>query len=444
MGEGAQKRTGRMEQHAYPRDLAPLVQERWQDVAADRVASAAESLPELSVLEALLSSCYQVSLLREEERPLTFRLILAEPERFPPKEGPPAGLHRLEFPQPRPFNVGELRQLSPAADFYRSLVGVRLDEEHELEIWGLVHSGPRWLRSFEGGRGAFQPLPHSPVIHVIAPGHIEVCKGSATVAKLDRGHLSSSSKTVYDSKWLADSFAPVRGELMDLHLSAREEAEEPWAQLDPDLTRKITQHMVRRVISTVRSSYHGGTLIILPPERTEEFSGKNRFIDIKYRFSEGEPRRRFRTLIIDTMNTLAEVYGRDGGSPNTVVGWDEYEASGDEALSDLEEAVFEMSHLIAGLSAVDGAVVMTQRFEILGFGGELSGALPIVRTVARALDVEGDHVVKESTEGVGTRHRSAYRLCNSLLDAIAVVVSQDGSARWIKWKNGMITYWDQA
>ena len=443
MGEGAQ--TTRMaEGHAYPRDLAPFVRERWEDVAQDRSGVASgDPLPEPQVFENLLSTCYQVSLLREEERPIMFRLILAEPERFPPREGPPSGLHRLEFPEPRPFDIEELSQLSPAADFYRSLVGVRLAEERGLEIWGLVHSGPRWLRSFEGGRGASQPLPPSPVLHVTGSGRIEVCKGPLTVAKLDEGRLSSSSRTVYDSKWLPDSFAPVRGELMDLHLAGREEAKEPWAKLDPDVTRKIAQHMVRRLIATMRSSHHGGTVIIVPPDRTEEFSGKNRFIDIKYKFSEGEPRRRYRTLIVGIMNTLAEVYGGDGGSPKTI-GWDEYEASGDEALADLEEAIFEMSHLIAGLSAVDGAVVMTQRYELLGFGGEISGALPSVRTVARALDVEGEHVVKESTEGVGTRHRSAYRLCNALLEAIAVVVSQDGSVRWIKWKDGMVTYWDQA
>ncbi len=443
MGEGAQ--TAKMtEQHAYPRDLAPFVRERWEDVAPGRpgVASA-DPLPEPPVLEDLLSTCYQASLLREEERPVTFRLVLAEPERFPPEEGPPSGLHRLEFPEPRSFDIGELRQLSPAADFYRSLVGVRLDAERGPKIWGIVHSGPRWLRSFEGGRGASQPLPPSPVIHVTGPGRLEVCKGSITVARLEEGRLSSSSRTVYDSRWLPDSFAPVRAELMDLHLGARTEAVEPWAELDLDVTRKIAQHMVRRMISTVRSSYHGGTIVIVPPERTEEFSGANRYIDIKYKFSEGEPRRRFRTLIVTIMNTLAEVYGRDGETAKTV-GWDEYEASGDEALSDLEEGIFEMSHLIASLSAVDGAVVMTQRFELLGFGGEISGALPAVRTVARALDVEGDYIVKEPTEGVGTRHRSAYRFCNGIIDAIAVVVSQDGNARWIKWKDGMVTYWDQA
>ncbi len=442
MGEARTTRT--TEGHAYPRDLAPFVWERWEDVAPERpgVASA-DPLPEPLVLEDLLSTCYQASLLREEERPITFRLVLADPERFPTEEGPPSGLHRLEFPKPRSFGVEELRQLSPAADFYRSLVGVRLDAERGLKIWGIVHSGPRWLRNFEGGRGASQPLPPSPVIHVTGPGRLEVCKGSITVARLEEGRLSRSSRTVYDSKWLPDSFAPVRDELMDLHLKARAQSTEPWAELDLDVARKIGQHMVRRLIATVRSSHHGGIVLIVPPERTEEFSGANRYIDIKYKFSESEPRRRFRTLIVGIMNTLAEVYGSDGETPKTV-GWDEYEASGDEALSDFEEAIFEMSHLIAGLSAVDGAVVMTQRFELLGFGGEISGTLPAVRTVARALDVEGDHVVRESTEGVGTRHRSAYRFCNGIIDAIAVVVSQDGNVRWIKWKDGMVTYWDQA
>lgn len=430
--------------HAYPRDLAPFVQERWDDVSPGPAGIAsADPLPALSVIEGLLSTCYQASLLREEERPVTFRLILARPERFPPEEGPPSGLHRLEFPEPRAFDVEELKQLSPAADFYRSLVGVRLDWERGLEIWGLVHSGPRWIRSVEGGRGASQPLPPSPVIHVTGPGRVEVLKGPVTVARLEGGHLLSSSKTVYDSEWLPASFVPVRGELTELHLAAREKAQEPWAELDPDITRKIAQHMIRRLVATMRDSYHGGTVIIVPPDRVGEFSGENRYIDIKYKFSEGEPRRRFRTLIVGIMNTLAKAYGRGGGSSKTV-GWDEYEASGDETLSDLEEAIFEMSHLIAGLSAVDGAVVMTKRFELLGFGGEISGELPSVSTVARALDIEGEHVVEESTEGVGTRHRSAYRLCDGLRDAIAVVVSQDGSVRWIKRKEGMVTYWDQA
>jgi glucose-6-phosphate 1-dehydrogenase len=101
------------------------------------------------------------------------------------------------------------------------------------------------------------------------------------------------------------------------------------------------------------------------------------------------------------------------------------------------------NHLIAGLFAVDGAVVLTKRFELLGFGREISGALDQVSVVARAVDAEGEQTKPEFIDGVGTRHRSVYRLCHAVHDIIAVVLSQDGKVRFVKWKDGMVTYWDQ-
>jgi DNA integrity scanning protein DisA with diadenylate cyclase activity len=64
--------------------------------------------------------------------------------------------------------------------------------------------------------------------------------------------------------------------------------------------------------------------------------------------------------------------------------------------------------------------------------------------VARALDIEADQVEMELSEGVGTRHRAAYRLCQELHDAFAIVISQDGDVRLVKWHNGSVTYWTQA
>ena len=117
---------GTQRQHAYPGDLSSLVRERWERHPED---CGNEGLPDGPVLEALLSTCYQASLLREEERPVVFRLIFADPTGFPESDGPPDGLHRLEFEEPRAFDEHELRRLSPAADFDRSLIGVSLDEE---------------------------------------------------------------------------------------------------------------------------------------------------------------------------------------------------------------------------------------------------------------------------------------------------------------------------
>jgi hypothetical protein len=212
--------------------------------------------------------------------------------------------------------------------------------------------------------------------------------------------------------------------------------------LDYYFIKLMAQQVVRRVISMMRNMNHGGTLIIVPGELTSELDSENRYISIKYRFTEEETRRRLRTLILGLMYALAEEYGKSGGA-NRSVGWNEYASSRDDTVYRLDEGMFEMAHLISHLSAADGAVVMNKKFELIGFGGEIRGKLDEVKTVARALDAEGEHTERESTDGVGTRHRSAYRLCNELHDAIVIVVSQDGTVRFIKWKDGIVTYWDQ-
>jgi DNA integrity scanning protein DisA with diadenylate cyclase activity len=88
-------------------------------------------------------------------------------------------------------------------------------------------------------------------------------------------------------------------------------------------------------------------------------------------------------------------------------------------------------------------VVLTKRSDLLGFGGFILGNIDEVQTVARALDTEGELVEMELSEWVGTRHRAAYRLCHELHDAFAIVISQDGNVRFVKWHNGSVTYWNQ-
>src|SRR5689334_20068833 len=88
--------------NAYPPDLAGLVLTRWREaVAAGEIHL---QPPATSTLVTLLSICYQATLLREEGRPVTFRLSLGEPDAFAPTAGPPAGLHRLVFTRPLPLD----------------------------------------------------------------------------------------------------------------------------------------------------------------------------------------------------------------------------------------------------------------------------------------------------------------------------------------------------
>ena len=434
--------------HTYPQDMAHFIQQHWTDAQCVgefcRLSHGGESdpLPDLPVLEQLLSTCYQASLMHEEERAVRFRLILRDPERFNPHHGPPTGLHRLVFTHSRAFDEHELRRLSPAADFYHSLIGVNLDMDGALRIWGLVHSGPYWIQAIQGRRKSFLPLPGSLVVSVTDPGLLTAAKGSITIGKIFRGGLITPSTGVFGSRWLQESFAANQMELFDLHEAARRSAKKPWGRLSPNFPGLIIQRMARQVISTIRNSHHGGTLVFLPAEACGNTEARKRYMDIKYPFVEEEPRQRIRTLTLQYMNALAEACG-SGTNAEQDVGWLDYMECEQSAFAHLDEAIVELTNLVATLSAVDGAVALTNRLELLGFGGEISGELSSLPQVARALDAEAEETVPVSTEGVGTRHRSAYRLCNTVHKAIAVVVSQDGAVQFVKWKDGRVVIWDQ-
>ena len=74
---GAVEGTRRTTQDAYPADLARFVCGAWDEERAG-------PLPDEGMVEALISACYQASLLREEERAVTFRVILCDPELLRP------------------------------------------------------------------------------------------------------------------------------------------------------------------------------------------------------------------------------------------------------------------------------------------------------------------------------------------------------------------------
>jgi hypothetical protein len=432
--------------YSYPADLARFVRDRWSNVPEP--PGDVDPLPDAAALEGFFEACYQASMLREEERPVTFRTILAEPALFDPAGRPPEDLQRLAFPRPLPFDPRELRRLSVASDPQRALIGVGQDGEGGLRIWGLINSGTRWLRDIQGGRRAGAPLPAAPVVHVDAPGSIEAYKGHELVGKLQGGRLSGSRLDPFESEWLPGQFSRLLEEFTERHEAARNRARElsgeRWAPLEPSLPRRITERMMKRVISVLRDARHGGTVLFVPLENTGDLSSEHPYIDLRYPFADDRARLSFPHLIVDILNRLAQLYGSaDHEQEPGVVGWEEFEATTDDEIETLDEALFETAHLIAGLAAADGAVLISKQNELLGFGGMISGRLPDVESVGRALDFEGEKVVEEGTANVGARHRSAYRLAGALPGSVAVVISQDGGVRWVCQKGGRVTYWEQ-
>jgi DisA bacterial checkpoint controller nucleotide-binding len=428
--------------HAYPGRLAEFARTRWRELAARADPGPCDphgaTMPEPEALEQLLSIAYQASLLQEEDRPVRFRLFVGDPTRLPPGVGPPAGLHCLRFKQPRRYDEQEILRLAPAAKFTRALIGVR-SVGGRFEIWGMLQSGPRWLQSARGGRPLPSPVPSDAlVVRAVGPGRLAVALGEVILAELRGGQLQSATMDVFESNWLSSRFIRLRTELIAEHEEAMRD--QGGAALNPDVTRKIAQQMVKRLIATMRDAHHGGTLLLVPRERAAGLVDDGGAIRLKYAFADEEPRRRYRSLILAVMRELA--LGADVDRASGPVGWDAYRASTRPAIVSLDEAILEMSQLLAALGEVDGAVLLTDSFEVLGFGGEIVGNLREIRSVRRALDLEGTTSEEVPIDHVGTRHRSAYRLCAQEPSAIAVVVSHDGGVQFVANRDGATTYWE--
>lgn len=426
--------------HAYPSELTSFVIAQLEQLGLHAVGL---SFPaDADVVSAALTVAYQASLLRDEDRPLTFRLAIGPARAFDSTLGPPKGVHVLKFETPRPFAVHELKKLVSAAKFPRSIVAagtVVSGDTEDLAIWGLLHTGPRWLQAIRGGRGAGPELPPILVAHVNGPGNLVISLGSVTLARLYAGELTIPMLDVFDSSWLPGMFSGVRAEVEALHLEQRS-AHPHWHEVDIDIVRRIGQSFVRRIISTIRGAHHGGSLLVVPPNRVQELCA-GRLVDLKYVFDDAEPRRRFRTLILSVLAELAGSHQHDGDKRK--LGWSDYESSRIPAIVDLDEAIMELAYMIGALADVDGLVVMTQRFELVGFGGIISGHLPDATRITQALDVEGTARIEEPTDGMGTRHRAAYRIVRAVPDSLCIVISQDGGVRFVKWHEGCATYWDQ-
>lgn len=63
--------------------------------------------------------------------------------------------------------------------------------------------------------------------------------------------------------------------------------------------------------------------------------------------------------------------------------------------------------------------------------------------VYRALDRDAGITQAEPTNGGGTRHRAAYRLCQAAPDYLVIVVSQDGSIKYVRRQEERVVFWEQ-
>jgi hypothetical protein len=163
--------------------------------------------------------------------------------------------------------------------------------------------------------------------------------------------------------------------------------------------------VLRELAASMREHGHGGTLLIVPDDGDlwRESIVHHLPYAVKPRFS--------------TLAELARV-------PD--------EKRGREWETDLGDAV----ELIAGLTAVDGATVITDQYALIAFGAKITprdGHHRVEQVTVTEPIEDGASLVVHPTRLGGTRHFSAVQFVNDQRDAMALVASQDGRFTIFSW-----------
>jgi hypothetical protein len=108
----------------------------------------------------------------------------------------------------------------------------------------------------------------------------------------------------------------------------------------------------------------------------------------------------------------------------------------DRAGPDWQDSLRQIVDGVAGLTAVDGATLVTSRYEVLAFGAKITprrGHMVVERVVSTE-PIEGAATTYVSPSQMGgTRHLSAAQFVHDQRDAVALVASQDGRFTVFQW-----------
>jgi DNA integrity scanning protein DisA with diadenylate cyclase activity len=165
-------------------------------------------------------------------------------------------------------------------------------------------------------------------------------------------------------------------------------------------------NVLLQLAASMRAHGHGGTLLVVPAA------------DEKWRESVVRP---ILYSVAPSFSRLAELIRKGPG-----------DGTGTEWQSSTRRAV----ETIAGLTAVDGATVITNAYDVLAFGVKIRRATgsQIVEQMMLTEAIIGDQaVVVPPVHHGGTRHLSAAQFIYDQRDALALVASQDGRFTVSAW-----------
>jgi hypothetical protein len=312
-----------------------------------------------------------------------------------------------------------------------------VEDTTRLRIWGMLDTGENWWKFITHETSGGTPPPNHLTVSSSAPGELSVSASGMVLLSLRKGLIYHPSRNILWEGSLHDFLAPAAQRLQKEVISGM--SRENWDETgrDEDYPQRFYTFFLEGILNAIRAKKHGGTLIIVPDSIQRADSRLTDRIAVKYPCEFNVAWDLMRRSLINH-HLFYELYFplSDGKVPLTMGNFKKYESLRNEG-EEIDEQLSDIRQTIASLTAVDGAVVMSDRFQVLGFGGEVIAVSPSLHEVVLAEDMS----TKISIEGFGTRHRSAFRFCSSLEQSAAFIVSQDSGVKAVKREGSNVLFW---
>jgi len=312
----------------------------------------------------------------------TFWASLRREEGYVPKISmaylPPGQVdHPLRLERPLPLTPAALTKVAAVVERAGIHLGV-WEHDGELCVWGTTHNIPTFCF----------------VLEVVEPGLI--------IIKHHRGEQSGKYVNV----------AVLEGDqvkIVDERASSLPDCPELVTSLlgfDSPASWVDSVNVLVQIAVSMRGHGRGGLLLVVPPDN--EVWRESIVHPMPYAVS--PPYRELRDVM------------RETGAGRTAEVW--------------KETLRETVDAISGLTAVDGATIITEHYDLLAFGAKIQrrrGAAPVESvTVTEPIEGGVPTVLSVSQLG-GTRHLSAAQFVHDQRNAIALVASQDRRFTVFAW-----------
>ena len=330
------------------------------------------SLPDARAIEAIIDASFWASFRPEEGRFPKISLAYLSPEH---------AKQPMVFEHPLPLTASVLTKLAPAVERPEIHLGV-WNHGEELKVWGTTRSIPSFCFVLEDIEPGLLVVKHRRLDGLGKYANVAVLKGEV-VKVIDEKGTSLPDCPALLKALLAFTAAATNGPQHSLNVLVQ-------------------------LSASMRAHGHGGILLVVPSR-----------VD-RWRDSIAQP---ILYSITPSFSALSDLVRREVDED-------------DDDRRQWESAVRRAVDTIGGMTAVDGATVINDQYEVLAFGAKIrrhEGSPPVDKWVITEPVVGNLPIVVQPTEHGGTRHLSAAQFVYDQRDSLALVASQDGKFTVFAW-----------